>query len=117
MSAAEMGELPEGVGRADVQGHALNISIAGTLVNLSGTYLTAEEGTPEEAAAETALEEFIERVVDLGPEVAGGVLLVFASLITQTGDEATVQAWFDEQGQHIAAALIAAATGAGEGGD
>lgn len=101
------GELPEGVSTPDVRTHAVNISIAGTLINHTGTYLTAADGSPEEATAEDALNEFIERVVGLGPETAGGVLLVLASIITQTGDEATVQAWFDDQGQHIAAALSA----------
>ncbi|QGJ95272.1 hypothetical protein QDA11_gp52 [Microbacterium phage Jayden] len=100
------GELPEGVGVPDVRSHAVNISIAGTLVNLTGKYLTADDGSSEEAEAETELNDFIERVVEFGPEVAGGVLLIFASLVTQTGDEATVQRWFDEQGQHIAAALL-----------
>lgn len=100
-------DLPEGVGMPDVRNHAVNVSIAGSLVNLTGKYLTAEEGSPAEAEAETELNDFIERIVDFGPEVAGGVLLIFASLVTQTGDESTVQAWFDEQGQQIAAALAA----------
>lgn len=110
-SGAPMGDLPEGVGGVDVRAHAVNISIAGTLINHTGTYLTAADGTPEESAAEDSLNEFIERVVGLGPDTAGGVILVLASLITQTGDEATVQAWFDEQGQHISAALAAEEAG------
>ncbi|QGJ88906.1 hypothetical protein PBI_TEAMOCIL_52 [Microbacterium phage Teamocil] len=98
-------DLPEGVSTADVRGHAISLSIVGTLVNLTGLYLNAEDGTTAEAEAETELDEFLERVVQMGPEVAGRALLVFASLITQAGDEATVQAWFDDQGQHIATAL------------
>lgn len=97
--------LPEGVGLADVRTHAVNMSIAGTLINLSGKHLTAPEGTEAEVEAESELDEFMERIVNLGPDTAAGVLLVFASLITQTGDEAEVQRWFDEQGKHIAAAL------------
>lgn len=110
--SGDLGRLPEGLDESDVKSHAVNLSIAGTLINLSGAYLTAEEGTTADAVAESALEEYIERVVGLGPEVAGGVLLVLASLVTQTGDEARVQGWFDEQGDHITAALKA-----GESGD
>jgi len=99
------GELPAGLGQSDVRTHAVNLSVVGSLINLTGKFLTAEDGSPEEAAAETELEEFIERVVDLGPDTAGGALLVFASLITQVGDETTVQQWFDDQSKHIAAAL------------
>lgn len=97
--------LPPGVDLDTVRAHALTLSIVSTTINLTGAYLTAPDSSPEEDQNEAALNEHVERVVALGPDVCGSALLAFASLLSQTADETTVQAWFDEQSTHIREAL------------
>ncbi|QZD98986.1 hypothetical protein QDA05_gp51 [Microbacterium phage Honeyfin] len=98
---AEQNDIPEGIEREDARGYALSLQVLGNLINYTGAYMTAEAGTAEESEAEDALNEFVERVVSMGPEVSGKALLVFASLITAVGDQERVQAWFTEQGERV----------------
>lgn len=96
------GELPEGTGPEDVRGHAMALGVIGGLINATSTYLLAEGGSTAESEAEDALDEYLERVLDMGAEVGGKVMLVFASLIVQVGDEAAVQEWFNDQSARLA---------------
>ncbi|QNL30263.1 hypothetical protein SEA_CLEARASMUD_53 [Microbacterium phage ClearAsMud] len=99
---AEQTALPEGFDVEDARTHALSLSIVGNLLNHTGAYLTAEPGTEAEREAEDELNEFVERITMLGPITTGKALLVFASLVTATGDQEQVQAWFTEQSDKVA---------------
>lgn len=94
-------ELPAGIDESDVRMHAISLSIVGTMINLTGTYLSAEDGSPEESEAETALDDFLERVLEMGPAVVGRAMITFATALTATAEQETVQAWFDDQGSRI----------------
>ncbi|QGJ89462.1 hypothetical protein PBI_SMARTIES_58 [Microbacterium phage Smarties] len=94
-------ELPDNIEASDIRAHALSLSVVGGMINLTGKYLSSEDGSPAEAEAENELDEYVDRVVMMGPEVSGKALLVFASLITATAPQAEVQAWFDDQGERI----------------
>ncbi|AWY05403.1 hypothetical protein HOT42_gp52 [Microbacterium phage Metamorphoo] len=94
-------ELPEGMDIDDVRAHAMSLGFIGALINLTSTFLTAEDGSAEESEAEDALDEYLERVLDMGAEVAGKLLLTFASLIVQVADQESVQAWFNDQASRI----------------
>lgn len=97
------GDLPEGVDLDDVRRHATTLTLTAMLVNLSSDYLEAEEG--HDGEAETALDEHVGRIVDLGPEACGAVMLALASLVNTSGDQAKAQAFLDEQWANIRAAL------------
>lgn len=88
-----------------VQKHAANLGLVTTLINLHGIYMAAEGGSQEEADSERALNEHIETLIDLGPDTSANVILALSSIITETGDEAKVQEWFDNQATQIRAVL------------
>lgn len=98
-------DLPEGVSIPDVYEHARNLSLAANMITLAGAYLTSDEGTEAEARAEEEWSSLLDNVLASGPELAGGLILALASVITQTGDQERVQAWFDEQAEHVKQAL------------
>lgn len=100
-----MAETPEEFTLDDVRRHAVSLGLMSTLINLHGEHAMAESGTPEEDAAEVALDEHIQAIVDLGAEQAGLVILTLAQLITDTGDQEKVQGWFDTVAAKIAAVL------------
>uniref|UniRef100_A0AAU7J828 MazG-like nucleotide pyrophosphohydrolase n=2 Tax=unclassified bacterial viruses TaxID=12333 RepID=A0AAU7J828_9VIRU len=99
------GELPEGVSMDDVRAHAFTMSTLISLINTSSEYLHAEDGTVEEAENELAMNEMVERIVDLGPEVAGNMIISLASCIVQTAEGEVVQAWVNNHAERLAEVL------------
>lgn len=97
-------ELPEGVGREDVEDHAVTIQLAGQLINATSEYLRAKDGSEAEKAAEDYLDMVASKISE-SPEAAGRVILALASLLVQAADQEQVQAWFTEQSEHIMAVL------------
>lgn len=91
----------------DLRRHGWAIFTMGDVINKASHYLEATDGSPEEEEAERVLGEIIGDVTRATvPRMAlADLIMSFASLVCAVAPQAEVQAWFDDQGQHIREAL------------
>lgn len=85
--------------------HGIACAQVGELINLSSVYLQEPKGSPDEALAERALLSAVGEALNGGPLHAGALLYTFATLISETGDQETVQRWMNEQAEIVAEVL------------
>lgn len=100
-----MTDLPEGVDLDTVRQHVMSLSLIAKTINLYGEHAETEEGSHEESVAELALDEHVASILELGPDIAGSVILALVAVLSDTGDEATIQAWFSHHEAMARAAL------------
>lgn len=84
-----------------VLNHAAVLGLTGELLNVTALYLNAPDGSNDEQEHEDALAAHLAAMIALGDDAISNMLLAMASLIIATSPEAQVQAWFDDQAQHI----------------
>ena len=95
----------EAMDRSDLLIHASVIGRAAELINVASAYLNSPDGSGEEEIAEAALVSTIGEIEKMSGGAMQNFIMALASVIVASCDGDEVQAWFDNQSDHIKAAL------------
>lgn len=100
-----MGAMPEGMNLDDVRRHGMNLKVTAMLINQASEFMASPDNSPVEAMAELELNNMMNSLTAKGPQLCGDVILALVSLVGDTADPASVQAWFDHQAEMVGKAL------------
>lgn len=88
----------------DATKHGLILQSQATLINLTSTFLNAEEGSQAESVAGMALEAAVDAFSRV-PEFAAELLMTMAVMTCSAADPDKVQEWFDDQSEAVKGVL------------